>query len=84
VAIARAVTEITRGLPAEVRICARTGIHGAPEECAVDEYETRRDREKTAVAERDGYGRLVALGVIALWLLTMLLVLGPSAARALF
>jgi hypothetical protein len=50
----------------------------------MDEYETRRDRGKTAVAERDGYGRLVALGVIALWLLTMLLVLGPSAARALF
>jgi hypothetical protein len=45
---------------------------------------TRRAREKVAVAEREGHGRLLALGVVVLWLATMLLVLGPSAARALF
>jgi hypothetical protein len=41
-------------------------------------------REKTAVAEREGYGRLVAIGVLVLWLATMLLVLGPSAVHGLF
>jgi len=45
---------------------------------------TQRPREKTAVAERDGYGRLLALGIVALWLATMLLVLGPAATRGLF
>jgi hypothetical protein len=44
----------------------------------------QRPRERVAVAEREGYGRLVAIGVIVLWLATMLVVLGPSAARGLF
>ncbi len=45
---------------------------------------TQRPQEKTAVAEREGYGRLVAVGIVVLWLTTMLLVLGPAAARGLF
>ena len=45
---------------------------------------TQYPREKTAVAERPGYGRLVAVGIVALWLATMLLVLGPAAVRGLF
>ena len=46
--------------------------------------QTQRPIEKTAAAEREGYGRLVAVGVVVLWLATMLLVLGPSSARGLF
>jgi hypothetical protein len=44
----------------------------------------QRPQEKTAVAERDAYGRVVAIGVIVLWLATMLALLGPSAVRGLF
>lgn len=46
--------------------------------------QVQRPREKAAAAEREGYGRLVAVGVVVTWLATMLLVLGPSAVRALF
>jgi hypothetical protein len=60
-----------------------TGMHGATKESAMTD-QTQRPIEKTAAAEREGYGRLVAVGVVALWLATMLLVLGPSAARGLF
>lgn len=45
---------------------------------------THRQEERTAVAEREGYGRQVAVGIIALWLATMLLVLGPSVLRGAF
>lgn len=41
-------------------------------------------REKVAAAERNDYGRLVAIGLVVLWLATMLVVLGPAAVRGLF
>ena len=59
------------------------GIDSARKECGMDDR-THRQEERTAVAEREGYARLVAIGIIALWLATMLLALGPSALRGVF
>ena len=50
----------------------------------MNEYGSERDRTKVAAAERPGYGRALAIGAVVVWLATMLLILGPSAARGLF
>jgi hypothetical protein len=47
--------------------------------------EDRRDTPaREAVAERSNLGRIIAVGTLVLWLATMLLVMGPAAARGLF
>lgn len=50
----------------------------------MNEDTTQRDKTKVAAFRSDGYGRLLAVGTLVLWLATMLLLLGPSAARGLF
>ena len=50
----------------------------------MDEYGAQRDRTKVAEAERPAYGRALAVGAVVVWLATMLLILGPGAARSLF
>jgi len=39
---------------------------------------------RETAAERTYAGRIMALGTVALWLLTLLLLTGPSAVRGLF
>ena len=39
---------------------------------------------RETAAERSNAGRVMALGTVALWLLTLLLLTGPSAVRGLF
>ena len=50
----------------------------------MNEYSTERDRTKVAADERPMYGRALAVGAVVVWLATMLLILGPGAARSLF
>ena len=42
------------------------------------------DRVREAAAERTDIGRLMAVGTVVLWLVTLLLVLGPSVLRGAF
>jgi hypothetical protein len=50
----------------------------------MNELEFRDSRPQDAAAERTQLGRVIAVGTIALWLVTMLLVMGPAAARGIF
>jgi len=44
-----------------------------------------QDRKvREAAAERTNAGRVMAVGTVVLWLLTLLLITGPSAVRGLF
>jgi hypothetical protein len=42
------------------------------------------ERVQEAAAERTNIGRLMAVGTVVLWLVTLLLVLGPSVFRSAF
>jgi hypothetical protein len=42
------------------------------------------ERVRVAAAERINVGRVMAVGTVVLWLVTLLLITGPGAVRGLF
>jgi hypothetical protein len=50
----------------------------------MNESGSQDSEAQEAAEERTQLGRMIAVGTIALWLATMLLVMGPAAARGIF
>jgi hypothetical protein len=50
----------------------------------MDAHDPQRYPVQVEVAEPSNIGRVMAVSTIALWLLAMLLVMGPAALRGLF
>jgi len=48
------------------------------------EQDRQQPEVKAAEAQRSSLGRVIAVGTIVLWLVTMLLLLGPAALHSLF